>query len=175
MKQKPHFPQRRKNPKAHLRLPDLECSKTAVLNSLASRDGQRGYGHAIDEFVDWYCSEPRHLRTEITCDPAQGTTTTISSSPTSRTFMGLANWKLLSSVSHQKIHRQCAHPNCCKIPHRMQHRQNLCTIPPSVFAPANPSDHGRETHGGGGDFREISAAIADQDARCTNMHEKYLR
>jgi integrase len=22
-------------------------------------DGQRGYGHAIDEFVDWYCSEPR--------------------------------------------------------------------------------------------------------------------
>jgi hypothetical protein len=42
-----------------LRLPDLEFSKTAVLNSLTSRDGQRGYGHAIDEFVDWYCSEPR--------------------------------------------------------------------------------------------------------------------
>ena len=59
MKQKPHSLQRRKNPKAHLRLPDLEFSKTAVLNSLASRDGQRGYGHAIDEFVDWYCSEPR--------------------------------------------------------------------------------------------------------------------
>jgi site-specific recombinase XerD len=30
-----------------------------VLNSLTSVDGQRGYGHAIDEFVDWYCSEPR--------------------------------------------------------------------------------------------------------------------
>ena len=23
------------------------------------RDAQRGYRHAIDEFVDWYCSEPR--------------------------------------------------------------------------------------------------------------------
>jgi site-specific recombinase XerD len=48
-----------KHPKAHLRLPDLEFSKTAVLNSLSSADGQRGYSHAIDEFVDWYCSEPR--------------------------------------------------------------------------------------------------------------------
>ena len=33
--------------------------KTAVLNSLTSADGQRGYSHAIDEFVDWYCREPR--------------------------------------------------------------------------------------------------------------------
>ena len=30
-----------------------------VLNSLTSPDAQRGYRHAIDEFVDWYCSEPR--------------------------------------------------------------------------------------------------------------------
>ena len=30
-----------------------------MLNSLSSVDGQRGYGHAIDEFVDWYWSEPR--------------------------------------------------------------------------------------------------------------------
>jgi site-specific recombinase XerD len=47
------------HPKTRLRLPDLEFSRTAVLNSLTSVDGQRGYGHAIDEFVDWYCSEPR--------------------------------------------------------------------------------------------------------------------
>jgi site-specific recombinase XerD len=59
MKQKPRTPHKRKTPKNHLRLPDLEFSKTAVLNSLTSRDGQRGYSHAIDEFVDWYCSEPR--------------------------------------------------------------------------------------------------------------------
>lgn len=59
MKQKPHSPRKRKPLKTHLRLPDLEFSKTAVLNSLTSRDGQRGYRHAIDEFVDWYCSEPR--------------------------------------------------------------------------------------------------------------------
>ena len=59
MKQRPRSPQKRKHPKTHLRLPDLDYSKTAVLNSLSSVDGQRGYGHAIDEFVDWYCSEPR--------------------------------------------------------------------------------------------------------------------
>jgi integrase len=40
-------------------LPDLEHARTAVLNSLSSAEGQRGYRHAIDEFVDWYCSEPR--------------------------------------------------------------------------------------------------------------------
>ena len=50
---------KRKHPKSRLRLPDLESSKSAVLSSLISADGQRGYGHAIDEFVDWYCSEPR--------------------------------------------------------------------------------------------------------------------
>src|ERR1700730_166662 len=35
------------------------AAKAAVLNSLTSLDAQRGYRHAIDEFVDWYCSEPR--------------------------------------------------------------------------------------------------------------------
>jgi len=30
-----------------------------VLNSLNSPDAKRGYRHAIDEFVGWYCSEPR--------------------------------------------------------------------------------------------------------------------
>ena len=45
--------------KSVLRLPDLEYAKAAVLNSLTSADAQRGYRHAIDEFVHWYCSEPR--------------------------------------------------------------------------------------------------------------------
>src|SRR5215469_719436 len=42
-----------------LRLPDLDVAKSAVLNSLSCPDAQRGYRHAIDEFVEWYCSEPR--------------------------------------------------------------------------------------------------------------------
>ena len=49
----------RKKPKTVLRLPDLELAKSAVLNSLTSVEAQRGYSHAINEFVDWYCSEPR--------------------------------------------------------------------------------------------------------------------
>jgi hypothetical protein len=49
----------RRMPKYVLRLPDLEHASTAVLNSLSSTEAQRGYRHAINEFVDWYCSEPR--------------------------------------------------------------------------------------------------------------------
>jgi site-specific recombinase XerD len=45
--------------KTILRLPDLEQSRNAVLNSLAAASSQESYGHAIDEFTSWYCSEPR--------------------------------------------------------------------------------------------------------------------
>ena len=59
MKRKTHSRRKRTTTKSVLRLPDLEHAKAAVLNSLTSLDAQRGYRHAIDEFVDWYCSEPR--------------------------------------------------------------------------------------------------------------------
>src|SRR5437879_1808410 len=59
MKRKPHSRRKRTTTKSVLRLPDLEHAKAAVLNSLTSLDAQRGYRHAIDEFVEWYCSEPR--------------------------------------------------------------------------------------------------------------------
>lgn len=45
--------------KTILKLPDLEHSKSAVLNSLASLSSRRSYDHAIRDFIDWYCSEPR--------------------------------------------------------------------------------------------------------------------
>ena len=50
---------RKRIPKHVLKLPDLEQSKSAVLNSLASRSSQRTYDHAIREFIEWYCSEPQ--------------------------------------------------------------------------------------------------------------------
>jgi hypothetical protein len=59
MKQKIRNKRKLLTPKTILRLPDLEVAKSAVLNSLSCPDAQRGYRHAIDEFVDWYCSEPR--------------------------------------------------------------------------------------------------------------------
>lgn len=58
MKKKPHRRAKR-SPKSILPLPDLEVAKTSVINSLSCPDAQRGYRHAIDEFVEWYCSEPR--------------------------------------------------------------------------------------------------------------------
>jgi hypothetical protein len=50
---------RKRAPKTVLKLPDLEQSKSAVLNSLTSSSSKRSYDHAIREFIDWYCSEPR--------------------------------------------------------------------------------------------------------------------
>jgi site-specific recombinase XerD len=42
-----------------LRLPDLDHCKRAVLNSLGSPASRRVYEYAIDQFIAWYCSEPR--------------------------------------------------------------------------------------------------------------------
>ena len=42
-----------------LTLPELDQSKVAVLNSLGSMQSRRSYRHAMEEFIAWYCSEPR--------------------------------------------------------------------------------------------------------------------
>lgn len=45
--------------RAVLRLPDLDYSKSAVLNTLRSPGSRRAYEFALNEFIAWYCSEPR--------------------------------------------------------------------------------------------------------------------
>jgi site-specific recombinase XerC len=42
-----------------LRLPDLDHAKNAVLNSLSSPNSRRNYKFAMEQFITWYCSEPR--------------------------------------------------------------------------------------------------------------------
>jgi site-specific recombinase XerD len=59
LKRRNAHPKKKATPRAKLRLPDLDHSKTAVLNNLCSPESQRGYRHSIDEFIAWYCSEPR--------------------------------------------------------------------------------------------------------------------
>jgi hypothetical protein len=59
MRKKTRVKRNSNQPKKVLRLPDLEHAKSAVPDSLTSNEGRRCYCHAIDEFVDWYCSEPR--------------------------------------------------------------------------------------------------------------------
>lgn len=49
----------KQSPKRVLRLPDLDFAKSAVLNPLRSSESKRSYRFAIDDFVAWYCSEPR--------------------------------------------------------------------------------------------------------------------
>ena len=56
--------QQKRNAKRHstrttLRLPDLDHSKNSVLQSLGSAASKRTYGAAIEDFITWYCSEPR--------------------------------------------------------------------------------------------------------------------
>jgi site-specific recombinase XerD len=50
---------KRSKAKTILQLADLEQSKNAVLHSLGAASSQESYGHAIDEFIGWYSSEPR--------------------------------------------------------------------------------------------------------------------
>jgi integrase len=50
---------RKKTPKRVLRLPDLDFAKRSQLNTLGSPASKRAYEFGIDDFVAWYCSEPR--------------------------------------------------------------------------------------------------------------------
>src|SRR5262249_4580479 len=59
MKRKPYCQRKRSHGKKVQRLPDLEGAKAPAIKTLSGSEAQRGYRHAIDEFVDWYCSEPR--------------------------------------------------------------------------------------------------------------------
>ena len=45
--------------KTVLRLPDLDHAKTSVLKILSSPRSRRNYKFAMEQFIDWYCSEPR--------------------------------------------------------------------------------------------------------------------
>jgi integrase len=50
---------KRRSTRNTLRLPDLDHSKNSVLQSLGSVASKRTYGAAIEDFISWYCSEPR--------------------------------------------------------------------------------------------------------------------
>lgn len=58
------MPLKKQTPEPHSRgtcltVPELEHSKAAVLDTLASTHSRRSYKHAIEKFIAWYCSEPR--------------------------------------------------------------------------------------------------------------------
>ncbi len=59
MKRGKHSHAKKSSARLALSLPDLDQARSAVLNSLPSKESQRGYRHALDEFIAWYCSEPR--------------------------------------------------------------------------------------------------------------------
>jgi hypothetical protein len=56
----PKAHKKKRPPKRILALPDLEHSKTAVLNTLTSKSGQRTYDRAITHFVDWVLFRTAH-------------------------------------------------------------------------------------------------------------------
>src|SRR5579872_6168931 len=44
---------------ASLTIPELEQSKAAVLNTLASVHSRKSHQYAIERFIAWYCDTPR--------------------------------------------------------------------------------------------------------------------
>src|SRR5436305_12998680 len=84
----------------------VEQSKNAVLHSLGAASSQESYGHAIDEFIGWYCSEPRLAfnRTVVLrywrIDAAYGRATSISQ-PDCSEFVTDSRFFPLSSCSVQ--------------------------------------------------------------------------
>jgi hypothetical protein len=60
---------KRRSPKTVLRLPDLDHSKSSVLQTLGSVASQKTYAFAIDDFISWYCSEPRLASTRTAKRP----------------------------------------------------------------------------------------------------------
>jgi hypothetical protein len=53
-------------------LPELNQAEKSVLDSLGSLRSRRWYRRAMDEFSDWYCSEPR-----LALKPGRGTRTLV--------------------------------------------------------------------------------------------------
>jgi hypothetical protein len=104
--------QRKKfSPKQSLNLPDLDQAKSAVLNGLPSKEPQRGYRHAIDEFINWYCSEPRlSFKKAVVRKPLIF--------PRREPKVRLENWKLeaLPSVSLVKRRPRNPHGRFCRRP-----------------------------------------------------------
>jgi hypothetical protein len=47
------------SPSVTVTIPELEQSKTTVLNTLASEHSRRSYKYVINKFIAWYCGEPR--------------------------------------------------------------------------------------------------------------------
>ena len=81
---------KKNRPKTKLGIPDLEHSKAAVLRSRGLPDSRRGYKHAIDEFVAWYCSGDR-VRDSAMIREA--------SSSRSSFFWGMSQCKLRNAIS----------------------------------------------------------------------------
>ena len=55
----PKKPKTKRGPRRFLRLTDLDHAKRTVLNTLGSAASARSYANAMDDFIDWYSSEPR--------------------------------------------------------------------------------------------------------------------
>ena len=110
-------------PKRFLRLPDLDYSKTAVLNSLGSPDSRRSYRFAIDDFILWYCSEPRlafgktvvlryRLQLEHVAYPHPPSISALplfAASPTKRLTpdCSVPTWPLVSATSKERRRSAC--------------------------------------------------------------------
>jgi len=69
-----------------LRLPDLDHTKAAVLHSLSSPHSRRNYKFAMEQFITWYCSEPRLALNPAVASPGTSSGTSFGSGPKRRSW-----------------------------------------------------------------------------------------
>jgi hypothetical protein len=104
------MPKKMKKPAARkvvLRLPDLDHAKSSVLSSLSSLRSRRNYKFAMEQFITWYCSEPR-LALNRTVVLRSGNTSNHSVWPPVRSIKG----SLQSGALHTRRQIQvCSAPN----------------------------------------------------------------
>ena len=103
----------KQSPKRVLRLPDLDFAKSAVLNTLRSPESKRSYRFAIDDFVAWYCSEPRiafnktvvlRYRLELESRRLSSSTINLRLAAVRRLAYEAADTGLLSPVESDEMH-----------------------------------------------------------------------
>jgi hypothetical protein len=99
---------------ASLTLPELEQSKTTILDALTSAHSHRAYKHAIEKFIAWYCSEPRLGFNPVGCGAI---------SLVSRGSLSVGRHHQSSSFRYPTSGR------CCRAPFFETRRNSLPSVP----------------------------------------------
>jgi len=114
-----------------LRLPDLDHTKAAVLHSLGSPHSRRNYKFAMEQFITWYCSEPRLALNPAVASPRTSSGTSFGSEPKRRSWTSSLHMIFVGPV------QSCATPRAVKSNRSSSYFATRRYSPPSDILAAN--------------------------------------